>query len=35
MNQENVNRAFEAITIYGLDVIGGIIILVDGWIGMR
>ena len=32
MSQENVNQAVEAITTYGLDVIGGIIILVVGWI---
>ena len=32
MIQENVNQAVEAITTYGLHVIGGIIILVVGWI---
>ena len=32
MNQENVNQAVEVITTYGLDVIGGIVILVVGWI---
>ena len=32
MGQDNVNAAVEVITTYGLDVIGGIIILVVGWI---
>ncbi len=32
MNQDNVNEAVEVITAYGLDVIGGIVILVVGWI---
>ena len=32
MIQESVDEAVEVITTYGLDVIGGIIILVVGWI---
>ncbi len=32
MGQDTVNAAVEVVTTYGLDVIGGIIILVVGWI---
>ncbi len=33
MNGQNVNEVIEIITSYGLNVIGGIILLIVGWIG--